>query len=284
MKVLETPEAMNGWSRTVRANGGAIGLVPTMGYFHEGHVSLMRAAKRENDQTVVSLFVNPTQFGPNEDLARYPRDFERDSTMAADAGVDVLFCPAAKAMYPDGYRTYVEVEELGAVLCGASRPGHFRGVTTVVAKLFHIVEPHAAYFGQKDYQQSVIIRKMAADLNIGVTIQVLPTVREADGLAMSSRNTYLSPDERRQAPVLYRGLLEAEAAYRTGERRAIALRAKVEADVKTAPAARVDYIEVVHPDTLKPVETIGTGGAVLALAVFVGKTRLIDNIILKERA
>lgn len=274
---------MSAWSRSIRADGGAIGLVPTMGYFHEGHVSLMRTAKSENDRAVVSLFVNPAQFGRNEDLTRYPRDFGRDSKLAESAGVDVLFSPDAKAIYPDGYRTYVEVNELGGVLCGAARPGHFRGVTTIVAKFFHIVNPHTAYFGQKDYQQSVIIRRMASDLNLEVTIKVLPTVREPDGLAMSSRNTYLSPEERAQAPALYRGLLDAERAYRAGEHRAAALRRKVEAAVQSAPAGRIEYIEVVHPETLHPLGAVGPEGAVIALAVFIGKTRLIDNIIVKER-
>ncbi|MGH8104092.1 MAG: pantoate--beta-alanine ligase [bacterium] len=284
MRVLETPDEMSAWSNAIRLEKRSIGFVPTMGFFHEGHLSLMLESKKENNKSVVSLFVNPTQFAAGEDLDNYPRDFDRDAKMAESAGVDVLFYPAPKAIYPAGYRTYVEVEDLSQVLCGKSRPTHFRGVATVVSKLFNIVKPHTAYFGQKDYQQCVIIRKMAADLNLDLKIKVLPTVREPDGLAMSSRNTYLSPGERQQAAVLYHGMAEAQAAYQAGERKAAPLRMKVENAVKSVPASKMDYIEVVHPDTLQPLETIGPAGGVIAVAVYIGKTRLIDNVILRERA
>ncbi len=255
-----------------------IGFVPTMGALHEGHASLMRAARKETGFVVASVFVNPTQFGPNEDFDRYPRAFEADAELCRAVGVDCLFAPAAEAIYPPGFVTHVALEDLTATLCGPCRPGHFRGVTTVVAKLFNIVQPDAAYFGQKDYQQAVVIRRMARDLDMPVEIRVMPTVREADGLAMSSRNRYLSASERRRALCLFRALIEARRLVDAGERAAAPLRTAVERIVRPA-ADKVDYIAIVHPETLREVATT-RDGAVAAIAVWIGKTRLIDNMIL----
>lgn len=261
-------------------NGLLIGLVPTMGYFHEGHLSLMRASKQQDDVTIVSIYVNPTQFAPHEDFKKYPRDFDRDCQMAEKEKVDVIFAPSDEEMYPAGYTTYVEVEELSRVLCGKQRPGHFRGVATVCLKLFQICHPEEVYFGLKDYQQSVIIRRMVKDLNLPVHVNVLPIVREPDGLAMSSRNTYLSPEERKQAVVLFQALKKAEGRFAEGERNASLLKELAEREIQTAPSARIDYVEVVHPQSLHPLERIGEEGAVLALAVYIGTTRLIDNVLL----
>jgi pantoate--beta-alanine ligase len=259
----------------------SLGLVPTMGYFHEGHLSLMRRARADCDVVVVSLFVNPTQFGPGEDFHHYPRDVERDERLAAAEGVDVMFAPEAADMYAEGYATYVNVERLTDVLCGARRPGHFRGVATVVAKLLNICRPTVAYFGRKDYQQAQVIRRLAADLNCGVKIEVLPIVREADGLAMSSRNSYLSPEERRQATCLYRTLARAQALFAEGERRPAKFLDEMAAVVKAEPAAEIDYVEIVHPFELTPVPKV-EAGSVAALAAFINKTRLIDNTIIGE--
>jgi pantoate--beta-alanine ligase len=262
-----------------RTAGKTIGLVPTMGALHEGHLSLVRASASECGFTVVSVFVNPTQFGPGEDFERYPRDMERDAEMAANAGADLVFAPSPSAMYPPGYATYVEVERLTEVLCGASRPGHFRGVTTVVTKLFNICKPDVAYFGQKDAQQAVVIKRMTRDLDMDVEIRILPVVRESDGLAMSSRNKYLNGDERTQATCLYRALKRAEEMYASGVTDAGDIKREVTAVVKTAPDATVDYISIVDAEELEDVERI-TGPTLVALAVFFGDTRLIDNTIL----
>jgi pantoate--beta-alanine ligase len=264
-----------------RRKGLSVGLVPTMGYFHEGHLSLMRRARADCDRVVVSLFVNPTQFGPGEDLDRYPRDFDRDRGLAEAEGVDMIFAPTSEDMYPEGYATYVEVVRLTEGLCGARRPGHFRGVATVVAKLFNVCRPGAAYFGQKDYQQAQVIKRMAADLDFGIDVKVLPIVREADGLAMSSRNKYLSPDERRQATCLVRALARAQELIGAGETKSDKFKKEMTAIISAEPSARLDYAEVIDPEELTPVTTVGKG-AVAAVAANINQTRLIDNTILGE--
>ncbi len=263
----------------LRAKGLRVGLVPTMGALHEGHLSLMRRCRTESDVAAWSLFVNPTQFGPHEDLAGYPRDPEGDMAVAGGAGMDLCFAPEAAAMYPPGYRTSVDVAALSEPLCGASRPGHFRGVATVVSKLFHVVQPHVAYFGQKDYQQSLIIRRMVRDLDLGIEIVVLPTVREPEGLALSSRNAYLSPSERKAAAVLAAALRWAEGEFARGGRRAGALAEGMRRLIAAEPAAAIDYVEVRDAEDLTPLETIDRP-AVAALAVRIGRTRLIDNTLL----
>jgi len=279
MRVIASPTEMRAAAEDFRRHGFTLALVPTMGYFHEGHLSLMRRGRAECERLVVSLFVNPAQFGPQEDLARYPRDWERDRRLAEAEGVDVLFAPAAAEMYPEGYATYVEVERLGERLCGARRPGHFRGVATVVAKLFQLCLPTTAYFGRKDYQQALVIRRMAADLNAGVTIRVLPIIREADGLAMSSRNAYLSPAERRQATCLYRALVLAQGLFAQGERRPEIYSREMERLISAEPAARVDYVDLLDGEELTPVDAAAEG-TLAAVAAFVGETRLIDNTLL----
>ena len=282
MKIVSDIREMQQLAGHYRQQGKTIGFVPTMGYLHEGHLSLMRRARPQCDILVVSIFVNPTQFGPNEDFERYPRDFERDERLCREVGVDVVFYPTADAMYPRPYLTYVNVEKLSETMCGASRPGHFRGVTTVVTKLFNIVQPHIAVFGQKDYQQSLIIRQMVRDLNFDVQIDVAPIVREADGLAMSSRNKYLSPEERQQALVLYRSLTRAEELIREGERNADALLQAMQTIISEAPDARIDYIAIVDAETLEPLSTV-RHNTVIALAVYIGTTRLIDNTWIREK-
>jgi len=262
-----------------RALPGTWGFVPTMGYLHEGHLSLVRRARAENDRVAVSIFVNPTQFGPHEDYARYPRDLERDLRLLEPLGVDLVFVPSVEEMYPPGFQTWVIVEEVSRPLEGASRPGHFRGVATVVAKLFNILRPDRAYFGQKDAQQTVVIRRMVQDLNIPVEIVICPTVREPDGLAMSSRNTYLNPEERRAATVLFRALQAAKARYEAGERDAERLREAMREVIRAEPLARIDYVSVAHPETLQELERV-EGPALLSLAVYIGTTRLIDNLML----
>jgi len=261
----------------LRAEGRTIGLVPTMGFLHEGHLSLVRASKRAADVTVVSVFVNPAQFGPREDLKTYPRDLKRDARLLRAEGADILFHPRAEELYPPGYRTHIEVHGLQNRLCGASRPIHFRGVCTIVLKLFHIVRPDRAFFGQKDAQQAVIVRRMAGDLDLDVRIEVRPIVREPDGLALSSRNAYLSPAERRAALVLTRGLEEAKIMVGRGEKRSAAVLARIRRRVAAEPLARLDYAAVVDPEDLEPLSVID-GRALIALAVFIGRTRLIDNV------
>jgi pantoate--beta-alanine ligase len=252
-----------------------------MGFFHPGHVSLMEYGKTIGERLVVSLFVNPAQFGPQEDLGRYPRDLDRDVRLARDAGVDCLYTPEAGAMYPPGYETYVEVGSLAQGLCGASRPGHFKGVATVVLKLLNQVAPQAAVFGEKDYQQLKVITRMAADLNLDTEIVGRPIVREPDGLAMSSRNTYLNPEERASALCLYRALLGARELAATGARSREDILAAVRQIINAAPEARIDYVALVDPTTLREVEAI-RGEARLLLAVWINKTRLIDNTLLSE--
>ncbi|MCE5267078.1 MAG: pantoate--beta-alanine ligase [Planctomycetaceae bacterium] len=265
-----------------RARGQRVGLVPTMGALHEGHLSLVRTAKAECGFTVVSVFVNPTQFGPNEDFAKYPRTLDADRGLLAGCGADVVFAPASTEVYRAGHSTMVEPGEIAEPLEGQFRPRHFRGVATIVLKLFNMVQPDAAFFGQKDYQQSVVIRRMVADLNMPTTIHVCPTVREADGLAMSSRNRYLSPDARQQALVLSKSLQLAGRLVADGERDAAVIAAKMKDLIGTAPDAQIDYVALVDPETLQPVATIADR-AMAILAVKIGSTRLIDNWLLEAR-
>jgi pantoate--beta-alanine ligase len=264
-----------------RARGERIALVPTMGYLHEGHLSLIDRARQNADTVVMSIFVNPLQFGPKEDLATYPRDLTHDSQLAEQRGVDLLFTPSERDMYPDE-RPLIRVvaPELGNHLCGRYRPGHFEGVLTVVAKLFNIVRPDVALFGQKDYQQFVLIRRMARDLDMNVEVMSTPITREPDGLALSSRNVYLASDERRAAASLYRALQAAAAVYANGERSVAALLAAALETLDSEPAVRVQYLEIVDPERLEPVD-VALAGHVVAIAAFVGKTRLIDNLILE---
>jgi pantoate--beta-alanine ligase len=277
MITLSTIADLRAACDAARAAGARVGFVPTMGFFHEGHRSLMRAARADNDLVVVSLFVNPTQFAATEDLGAYPRDPEGDATAADAEGVDVLFTPTVDEMYRTGARTTVHVDGLTERLCGASRPGHFDGVTTVVAKLFSIVGPCRAYFGRKDAQQLAVIRRMTTDLDLPVDVVGCPLVRDFDGLALSSRNTYLDTDERRAATILAGSLYVASEAVVAGERDAAAVKQKVVDTIAFAPQVRIDYVEVVDATTLEPVERL-TGDTLVALAAFVGKARLIDNV------
>jgi pantoate--beta-alanine ligase len=279
LKIFTTIPEMRGATRAVRQTGKGLGFVPTMGALHEGHLSLVRAARASCDVVAASIFVNPTQFGPTEDLAKYPCSFERDRELLEREGVELLFAPAVQEMYPAGAVTWVTVEGLSDKLDGRSRPGHFRGVTTVVTKLFDIVEPDAAFFGQKDAAQVAIIRRMVRDLNLPVEIVICPIVREPDGLAMSSRNAYLSPEQRRQALVLHRSLQRVESLVKAGERNAARLTAAGRWEFDAEKSVRLDYFEIVNPNTLDPVEDISRG-ALAAVAAFVGSTRLIDNMLL----
>jgi len=276
MQVITEVEEMQAISRRLRDEGKSIGFVPTMGAFHDGHLSLMRESRRRDGVVVVSIFVNPMQFSPAEDFREYPRDLENDSTKASSLGVDFLWVPSVEGIYPEGYATYIEVEGLSDRLCGASRPGHFRGVTTVVAKLFHLVEPHRAYFGQKDAQQAIIIRRMILDLNWNIELVVLPTIREADGLAMSSRNVYLGAQERREATVLFHSLCWAEEEICTGERSAERIREGIRKKIQSKATAKLDYVALVDPQSLVEVEAI-QGRVLILLAVRFGRARLIDN-------
>jgi pantoate--beta-alanine ligase len=280
MELIQRPAEMQRLAAEHRSRGKSIGLVPTMGALHAGHLSLLRACRAGHDLSVMSLFVNPTQFDRQEDLAKYPRDPEGDSRLARDAGVDVIFAPTIDDIYPPGYATSVTVEGLTARWEGASRAGHFRGVATVCTKLFTICRPHRAYFGQKDFQQSLVVKRLAADLNLDLEIVVLPTVREPDGLAWSSRNVLLGPEERRQATVLSQALRQAQAAVKAGERDAGQLRLAIEEAIRATPLAVLDYVGVCDPGTLEPVERI-TGRAVALVAARVGRTRLIDNMLLE---
>ena len=272
-----SPDGTRGRVRLWQREGLLVGLVPTMGALHEGHLSLVRASVAECDRTVVSIFVNPAQFGPGEDLARYPRRLESDCRLLESAGTDLVFAPTDAAMYPPGFCTYVVQERLIDRLCGAFRPGHFRGVLSVVAKLLNIVPADRAYFGRKDFQQCVVIRRMVEDLNLPVRVRVMPTVRERDGLAMSSRNEHLAPAQREQAVCLYRALTAARQLFQAGERSAQRLIEEMRRVIAACPLARVQYIEIVVPDTLDPVDRVSEG-SVAALAVYVGEVRLIDNL------
>jgi pantoate--beta-alanine ligase len=280
MQIIHEAKAMQQYVEELRRAGRSIGLVPTMGALHEGHLSLIRRCRADNDVAVMTLFVNPMQFDRQDDLARYPRDLARDADLATAAGAEVIFNPTAEEMYPSGYATYVIVEGLTDRWEGAARPGHFRGVATVCTKLFAVCRPHRAYFGQKDYQQSLVIRRVVADLNLGFEIVVLPTVREADGLALSSRNVLLGPEERRQALALSQALFAAQAAVRSGERDAEKLRGDIEARIRSAPLAVVDYAAVCDPDTLEPLTRISERAVALVAARF-GAVRLIDNVRLE---
>ncbi len=258
-----------------------VGFVPTMGYLHEGHMSLVRQARAENKTVIVSIYVNPTQFGPKEDLSRYPRDLARDLVMLEKEGTDVVFFPSDKEMYPAGYDTWVTVDNLTKPLEGDSRPTHFRGVTTIVAKLFNIVRPTSAYFGQKDAQQALVIKKMTKDLNMNLKVVVCPTIREPDGLAKSSRNVYLNPEQRKAAPVLHKSLLVVKDLFAIGERDSAVILEQMTATIQKEPLVKIDYISIADPETLAELKTINKS-ALVSMAVRFGKTRLIDNIILGE--
>jgi pantoate--beta-alanine ligase len=277
MELITTVPSMKAYVKGIKKRGETICLVPTMGYLHKGHLDLMRKGKALADHLLISIFVNPTQFGVGEDLAKYPRDLENDSKLSAGIGVEAIFFPDEKEMYPQGYATYVNVEGITGKLCGIARPTHFRGVTTVVAKLFNIIDPDIAVFGQKDYQQLTVIKRMVDDLNMGVKIVAHPTVREEDGLAMSSRNKYLNPEQHTNALVLSKSLLKARELVKDGENDASKI-IRIALDmISSTPEAVIDYVEIVHPDTLECIDYIETK-AVMALAVKIGNTRLIDNM------
>jgi pantoate--beta-alanine ligase len=278
MDIIKTIDDLRKVVRNARSNGRTIGVVPTMGYLHEGHLSLMRRARKENDLVVATVFVNPTQFGPNEDFDAYPRDFQRDIDVMQAENVDVAFMPETTALYPDGFATYVEVQgPMTRTLCGASRPGHFKGVTTIVAKLFHLTAPDRAYFGAKDAQQVAVIRQMARDLDFDLEVVACPTVREPDGLAMSSRNSNLSKSQRADAVVIYQALFEAHGMITSGETQADRVIDRIRARIETVEQADIDYLAIVDLNSLKNLEVLD-GSILIAVAVKFGKTRLIDNL------
>jgi pantoate--beta-alanine ligase len=279
MRIVKKIKILRRLLDDARRKGRRIGLVPTMGYFHEGHLSLMRRCRKECDLCVVSIYVNPKQFGPSEDFGRYPRDFGRDAEMIRKENVDILFIPSDNDVYPERYLTYVDVEKVSGMLCGKSRPGHFKGVATVVAKLLNMAAPHVMVLGQKDAQQAVVLRQMVKDLNFPVRVIVSPTVRESDGLAMSSRNVYLTPQQRSQAPVLYRSLREAARRIRNGERSAFKIAGLIEKDIARHSSAKIQYVACVDADTLEPLKSLA-GRVLIALSVFFNTTRLIDNVII----
>ncbi|OQZ03912.1 MAG: pantoate--beta-alanine ligase [Candidatus Brocadia sp. UTAMX1] len=279
MQVITTIQALKQYIRVLKERRSTIGLVPTMGALHEGHLSLVRQAKKENDAVVVSIFVNPLQFGKNEDFARYPRTFDNDCNILSQEGVNIVFNPGAAEMYPDGFCTAVIPESLEDKLCGKSRPGHFRGVAVVVLKLFNLIQPDVAYFGQKDFQQTAVIRRIVSDLNAGVTIKVLPTIRDQNGLALSSRNAYLSETERNDALCLYQALIRVQSLVKTGIVNTEEMIREMEKIISQSKSATIDYISVVNPETLESVQKAQSGDVVV-LAVRIGKTRLIDNVIL----
>ena len=281
MEIIKSKTKFKKVIKLAKAQGNSIGFVPTMGYLHQGHISLIEQCLKENDLTVVSIFVNPAQFAPNLDLDRYPRNLERDQNILVNAGVDYLFYPPVADIYPDDYATWVEVEKLTSFLDGASRPGYFKGICTVVLKLFNIVNPDTSYFGQKDLQQALVIKKMIADLHLDIELKILPIVREADGLAMSSRNAYLNEKERAIAPQLYQALLKAQQLYLNGEVKATILIEAVKSLLKENNELEIDYVEIVDLQELQPLETIKDRGC-LALAINLHGTRLIDNIILEK--
>jgi pantoate--beta-alanine ligase len=280
MKIIDTIPPMQEWSESERRHGRRIALIPTMGFLHEGHLSLVRDAKKRADRVVVSIFVNPTQFAPNEDFAAYPRDLEKDRKLLSGEGIDILFNPSAAELYPKDFQTAVDVKDMSGVLCGAHRPGHFRGVATVVAKLFNIVRPHVAVFGEKDYQQLQLIRRLARDLNFGVEIVGCPTVRDPDGLAMSSRNAYLTRDERKAALCLSRALHRAACLVKKGETAAPIIMDAAAAEIGSEPLARLEYARLCDTETLAELDYV-KDRVLLALAVYIGKTRLIDNAVLE---
>jgi pantoate--beta-alanine ligase len=281
MKLVHTAEELKSLLAVHRTARESIGFVPTMGALHEGHAALLRQTRRENPVTVLSIFVNPTQFGPNEDFSRYPRTLEADCEIARREGVSYVFAPDVNEMYPDGFSTFVEVEGVSAPLCGKFRPGHFRGVTTVVYRLFSLAQPTVAYFGQKDLQQCLVIRRMVKDLLLPVKVEVAPTVRESDGLALSSRNRYLSPEEREKALVIFRAMKELKRAFAAGERSVRELLEKASAEFAKTPEFQVQYSEIRSFPDLHEISSV-EGPAAFAVAGFLGKTRLIDNILLNE--
>jgi pantoate--beta-alanine ligase len=280
VKTIDTVSDMQRTAERLRLEGRRVAVVPTMGFLHEGHLRLIRTARSHADETVTTIFVNPAQFGPGEDLERYPRDLPRDAALAAEAGTDCLFTPSVREMYPETYQTYVTVEHLSGLLEGRSRPGHFRGVATIVAKLFNIVRPHVAVFGQKDAQQVAVVRQMIRELNFGIELVVVPTVREHDGLAMSSRNTYLTAEQRRQAPALFRSLLHAEELLNKGERSSKRIIDAMRDLIQGQSSGVIDYISVADAETLEELSLCEEGRpTVISLAVRFGSTRLIDNIM-----
>lgn len=281
MQLIDNINEMKAFVRSQKLVAKTIGLVPTMGFLHEGHMSLVKASKSNNDITVMSIFVNPTQFGKNEDFGKYPRDLGNDMRLAEKEGVDVIFAPTAEEVYPFGYKTYVNVEGITGLLCGKSRPGHFKGVTTIVCKLFNIIEPQRAYFGQKDAQQAIVIKQMVKDLNINVEVITCPIVREQDGLALSSRNIYLNSEERRAATILSKALFEAKAKIVAGERRNNTIKDFIKARINCEKLATIDYIEITDANTLDEAKVL-RGSILIALAVKIGNTRLIDNIIIED--
>ena len=276
MEIIKSVSEMQQWVASVRGADETISFVPTMGFLHQGHVSLLDDGRRRGDKLVLSIFVNPTQFGQGEDFEDYPRDLQQDSQLAEQAGVDVIFAPTAKQMYPNGYATYVDVEGITNTLCGASRPGHFRGVCTVVSKLFNIIQPQVAIFGQKDFQQLAVIQRMTQDLNLPVEILGLPIYRESDGLAMSSRNVYLTEEQHPQALVLSQSLARARELVAAGQKDVAAIISELKTKINQQPAARIDYVQICHQLTLKDQLEVDND-SVLLLAVYIGKTRLIDN-------
>jgi pantoate--beta-alanine ligase len=280
MRLIRSPKKMQKICRELRERVKTIGLVPTMGYLHEGHLSLVRIAKKRSDVLVVSVFVNPAQFGPREDFKSYPRDFKKDRLLLEEEGCDLIFAPRMEDMYPEGHLAYVTVEKITGKLEGRTRPTHFRGVTTIVAKLFNIVRPDVVVFGQKDAQQAVVLKKMVDDLNYGIKMIIAPTVREKDGLALSSRNEYLSKDERKHATVLYQSLREAKRMIRGGERSASRIVTRMRSLIKKQPAAELDYVAITDARTLEPLKRL-KGEVLISLAVRFGQARLIDNIEVK---
>ncbi|MBL7156953.1 MAG: pantoate--beta-alanine ligase [Candidatus Omnitrophica bacterium] len=282
MKIIREINKMKTYARIMRKENKLIGFVPTMGYFHEGHLGLIKTARKQSDIVITSIFVNPIQFGPKEDFKKYPHDTKRDEELAKTCGVDVIFYPRKKDMYPDGFSTYVNVEGLTGNLCGKSRPSHFRGVTTVVMKLFEIIKPDIAYFGQKDAQQVFVIKKMVEDLNMDITMKIMPIAREEDGLAMSSRNVYLTKDERKDATLLCKALKMAEELINCGERNPKKIIKRMRNLILESQSARIDYISIVDTKSLKEVDTL-RDEVLIALAAFIGKTRLIDNAILNVK-
>ena len=281
INIISSPDEVRKQVKEWRRAGLSVGLVPTMGYLHEGHQSLIKNSVEQNDKTVVSVFVNPIQFGPNEDLATYPRDLERDSKLCEDTGADLIFHPEPSDMYADDCCTFVDMDRVTKNLCGKTRPTHFRGVCTVCSKLFHIVGPDRAYFGQKDAQQLAVIRRMVRDLNFDLEIVGCPIIREEDGLAKSSRNTYLSPAEREAATVLHKALVKGEELIREGETNATVVKEVIRATIDAEPLAEIDYVEAVDFGSIEPIDTI-TGDVLVAIAVYIGSTRLIDNFIIEK--
>ncbi len=280
MRIVKTINQLRTILGEARRQGQTIGFVPTMGYFHQGHLSLMHQAKKDNDLCVVSIYVNPIQFGPKEDFKKYPRNLRRDSTMAKKENIDILFVPSDNIVYPKSYLTYIDVEKISQLLCGRFRPGHFKGVATVVAKLVNMVGPDVMYLGQKDAQQVAVLKTMLGDLNFSVKVKIVDTQREADGLAMSSRNQYLSPDQRQEAAVLYRALSQARKMIKAGEMSPAKIKAAIRSVIKNGSSGKIQYVQCVNADTLQDLKCLG-GNILIALAVFFGKTRLIDNVSIR---